>query len=677
MSKSVAALVSLTIFFTGCARTAPLRVAIPALPSESTTPSPYANVPFGKNLRTSSEFIVVDDFNAPEKKNRLGHLWQVEGVKEERLRPEVVPPDSLVGKRGMALFLNASIPSGKIGLFKSPLDGLDVSQAKALVLKCQIQTKAGAPFSGKLRLTLRDLRDQSQSVDFTRPCLLASASGGNGWKEAVFDRSLFAALDWNRLSEIAIAVSAGEDTLKAKVGLDEIAFFGVGDLEFRSQRDNLIGFPTATHAPEKTQALLAETQDDKFLYEIARDTWKYFENALDRKTQLPVDHIRVTDPGQVGAYTSPTNLAMYFLACVSAHELGLISRADAVKRISRTSETLRQMKRWHGFHYNFYSTVSLEPTRAYVSTVDSGWLAASWMVVRQAFPKELGEEAGKFLDEINFEELYDPINRQLRLGYDHAANKFSPYHYGLIASEARVASFIAIGKGDLEREHWWRIYRVLPKDWDWQSQVPNGGEVEIEGVRVLEGYYVHQGVKFVPSWGGSLFEFLMPSLVMKEKELAPKSFGLNNRIATEIQIDYALNRQGYPIWGMSPTSVSSGRQWRYVEYGVKYLGVKGYRDEGIIAPYASFLALDSLPEHAIDNIRKMLEIYPVYGEYGFYDSVNVRNGQVNSQYLALDQGMILVAIANYLKGGVIKGHFHRDAVARKAESLLGVEEWFR
>jgi hypothetical protein len=460
------------------------------------------------------------------------------------------------------------------------------------------------------------------------------------------------------------------------MGLDTVAFYGEGDLKVDSKKDNLLGFPEKGEAQQRTSQILAETESRKFLTEIARDTWKYFENAVDKNTHLPVDHIRVGEVSDIGTYTTPTNLARYFLAVVSARELRFISKKEAVKRIQESMETLRLMRRWKGFHYNFYDTNTLQVTREYASAVDSGWLAAAWIVVRQAFPKELGGLATHFLNEMNFNEYYEPGVGQLMLGYDDARKEYSPYHYGLIATEARVASYIGIGKGDLPREHWWMIYRTPPSSWDWQSQKAEGKEVEIERVTLFQGHYTYQGKKFVPSWGGSLFEFLMPTMVIKEKELAPEGLGLNNQIATMIQIDYALNRQGYPVWGISPASISSGRLWQYGEYGVKYLGAKGYRDEGVITPYASFLALETFPEHAIDNLRRMLQIYRIYGEYGFYDSINVHTGRVNTQYLALDQGMVLIAIANYIKEGVIKEYFHKDKVGRDAESLLTLEKFF-
>jgi len=663
------------LVFSSCAHGTPLKIRTLQPSSGSLPSSLYALVPETRSLRAVPQFFLIDDFNAKEAKNHLGEAWEIEPPPSGRLRFELASVDSLQQKRGSSLVLKPAIPAGSKGIFKSSLRGSDLSQSEALVLKCRIDTTEESPFPGKVEITLKDFQSRGDTHDLTSSCS-STGTEGNGWKEVILPRTLFPGIDWNQLNEIAFVISADGERLRTRVRIDEIAFYGRGDVEFDSQRDNLIGFPRGAPVKGRVAELLAETESERFLYEIAKDTWKYFENAIDKNTQLPVDHIRVGEPGGVGTYTTPTNLAMYFLACVAARELGIISKGVAVKRIRKTMETLRIMKRWKGFHYNFYDTVNLRVTRPYVSTVDSGWLAAAWVVIRQAFPKELGGLATRFLDETDFYEFYDPGIGQLRLGFDEKAGDFSPYHYGLIGTEARVTSLIGIGKGNLPDEHWWFIYRTPPDRWTWQNQVPQGKEVEIDRVTFFEGHYTYHGKKFVPSWGGSMFEFLMPTLVLKEKELAPKGLGLNNRLATEIQIDYALNRQGYPVWGISPASTSSGRQWRYVEYGVKYLGVKGYRDEGMVTPYAAFLALETVPEQAIDNLRRMLQIYPVYGEYGYYDTINVRTGRVNAQYLALDQGMVIAALANYLRRGVLKEYFHKDPIGKKAERFLTREEFF-
>ena len=114
----------------------------------------------------------------------------------------------------------------------------------------------------------------------------------------------------------------------------------------------------------------------------------------------------------------------------------------------------------------------------------------------------------------------------------------------------------------------------------------------------------------------------------------------------------------------------------YGEYGIKKLGVKGYPDRGVITPHASFLALDSLPKDAIKNIRKLLT-FDIYGEYGFYDSITFPSERVNTQYLVLDQGMVLIPIANYLKNGVIQEYFYKDPVGKRSKELLEQEDFFK
>lgn len=634
----------------------------------------YGMVPPGKSPRPLPQFLLIDDFSSRGDRNFLDGVWQIEGEGKEGLTKRFLSKDAFFENRGSSLELVASLPPGTSAVFKSPLGEGDMSQTQAMVFKCQLP--AAKTFTGKIEFILKDLHGVVQGGDVTQACSTGPL-GLNGWREVILPRSWFPKLDWDQLDEIAFKITSGPEPLKSEIGIDEIAFYGAGNVAADSEKDNLVGFPHAAVIPGRGRALTLELDDQKFLMMVAKDTWKYFENALDRETHVPVDHLRVGDAIDVGSYLTPTNLAMYFLACVAAHELGFISRKEAVRKIEKSFQTLRSLERWQGFFYNFYQSHSLKVTHPYVSTVDSGWLAAAWIVVRQAFPDELGEAATRFLNEVNFGEFYDPSNGQLRLGFDQGTGAFSPYHYGLIATEARVTSFIGVGKGDLPEKHWWSIYRAAPKEWEWQNQIPEGRTVEIDGTPVFEGYYTHQGKKFVPSWGGSLFEFLMPTLVMKEVQLAPQGLGLNDRIGTELHIDYALKEQGYPVWGISPASVANGKLWRYGEYGVKYLGVKGYRDEGVITPYASVLALETLPEAAIANLRIFLKSYEkIYGEYGFYDSVNVKNGRVNTQYLVLDQGMILAAIANYLRQGALQNYFHRDEIAQKAEKLLTREEIF-
>ena len=103
--------------------------------------------------------------------------------------------------------------------------------------------------------------------------------------------------------------------------------------------------------------------------------------------------------------------------------------------------------------------------------------------------------------------------------------------------------------------------------------------------------------------------------------------------------------------------------------------MKGYKS-GVITPHATYLGLEFAPEESIKNLRKMIDTYNAYGEYGFYDAINVKNGKVAIKYLCLDQAMSFIALTNYLKNGSIRNYFHNDPIAKNAEELLKVEDFF-
>jgi hypothetical protein len=145
--------------------------------------------------------------------------------------------------------------------------------------------------------------------------------------------------------------------------------------------------------------------------------------------------------------------------------------------------------------------------------------------------------------------------------------------------------------------------------------------------------------------------------------------GLNNHRHVQLQIAYAKEKN-YPAWGFSPCAIPDG----YSEFAVTFLGTKGYKEEGIVTPHASFLALEYEPEAVMKNILALKKLN-TYSSYGFYDSVNVKTGEVTKAHLALDQGMTMVSIANYLHNGVIREYFHHDPIGKRPEHLLIKEEF--
>jgi hypothetical protein len=438
------------------------------------------------------------------------------------------------------------------------------------------------------------------------------------------------------------------------------------------QQARLIAFPPTEDAAAPDPGL----PDRDFLLRIAADTWKYFRDVVDRETGLPLDNV-VLGQGQskVNSFTSTTNIGLYIMCVVSAVDLGLIDQAEALRRIRLTLATLRRLESWEGQFFNYYETISLDASGGTVSSVDNGWLAAGLVVARQAFPAELEAEIDPLLDQLDFGKLYDPAQGLLFLNYDARTSKHSDNHYGMFCTEPRLTSYLAIAKGDVPREHWWRMHRTLPAEWEWQQKRPWGEWREADGVKYFAGHYRKCFLKYVPSWGGSLFEFLMPTLVLDEQRLAPEGLGLNNRRVVEAHIDYARNLKRYPAWGISPCSTPEDTMG-YKEYGVKYLGAKGYEDEGVVTPHVTFLALAVDPAEAVRNLRELLRFPGVYGHYGFHDSVNVLNGAVSPRFLCLDQGMSLVALNNHLNDGAIRRRFHSWPEAQKQEDLLTREKFF-
>lgn len=457
----------------------------------------------------------------------------------------------------------------------------------------------------------------------------------------------------------------GDKTPTPMTGVD-FARFLVGRLQ---------GYPTQTVVKKDFPE-----DDREFLMMIAKDTWRFFDEIVDREHQLPLDTIQlgrdtpIAEDGWVGDYTNVTNIGVYLMCLAAGYDLGFLTREDVLDRVSRSIHTLEAMEYHHesGFLYNYYDTTTLERTSYFVSYVDSGWLVAGLYVVKGAFP-ELADEIDPLLQRGSFAFYYDDVDQHMFHGFYEHLEVYSDYHYGVFYTEPRAISAMAIGRGEVPKEHWFKMIRTFPEEFGWQQQIPiEVIEKETLGTRYKGGYYEWNDLKYVPSWGGSLFEALMPTMVLKEKELAPLGLGANNAVHVQGHIRFAKEELGYKVWGMSPSSVPNGG---YSEYGTEFLGSKGYK-AGVVTPHVSFLSLEYAPEEAIANLRALIANYDIYGEYGFYDAVDPLTGDVAYKYLALDQGMSFVALCNYLKDGVIRDHFNANEFASVINPLLAEEEFF-
>jgi hypothetical protein len=440
-------------------------------------------------------------------------------------------------------------------------------------------------------------------------------------------------------------------------------------------RARLVGWPLRFLADKQR----LPTDDRAFLERLARDTWRGLDALSDRDNGLPIDNIRLANgsvavaDAHIGDYTSSTNIGLSLIATVAAFDLQLITREQAVAKIRTTVATLKRLEAYHGLFYNFYDTTSLERTSNFVSFVDSSWLTAGLIVVRQAFP-EVHDAASALIAQTDYSFFYNRERKLVSHGYYVNLHRRSPFDYGVLFTEARLGSLIAIGKGDIPRDVWFAMIRTFPSDCDGQTMTPMATTTKsIEGHEVAAGFYEWEGLRYVPSWGGSMFEALMPTLVLDELQYAPKSLGNNGRIHALVQQRYAGEQLGYAVWGMSPSATPDGNG--YHEYGARVLGSFGYTG-GSVTPHASALALAVTPESAVANLRALAARYDLYGDFGFYDAVDPRSGAVAHTYLALDQSMLLIAIANSLDHGAIPKRFASDPILQKVLPMIGAEDFF-
>jgi hypothetical protein len=420
--------------------------------------------------------------------------------------------------------------------------------------------------------------------------------------------------------------------------------------------------------------------DDRALLErVARDTWRGLAAFTDREHALPVDHVRLSATSiarahaRVGDYTNVTSVGLYLASIAAAHEIGLLDRATALARAAGVLDTLDRLETWNGFFFNYYDTTTLERSSNFVSFVDSGWLTAGLMVLRQTFP-ELASRAATLIDRADYRLFWDPARGRMRHGYWTHTGKPSRFHYGVFYAESRLPSFIAIGKGDVPASHWFGMVRTFPAACTWQRQVPQGRRAKrIDGVDVFGGWYAWKDVRYVPSWGGSLFEALMPTLVLDEPALASASLGANDVAHATVQRRYAAETLGLPVWGWSSSATLD--PGGYGEHGVPDLGTIGY-PTGVVTPHASALALAVDAPAAVANLRALAARWPVYGDFGFYDAVDPATGAVAPVYLTLDQAMIFLATANRLCDGCVQRRFAADPIAQRALPVLGAERFF-
>jgi len=271
-------------------------------------------------------------------------------------------------------------------------------------------------------------------------------------------------------------------------------------------------------------------------------------------------------------------------------------------------------------------------------------------LVMQARLATVETTARTIANAMEFGFLVDPQRRLLSIGYRAADGTLDPSCYDLLASEARLASFFAIAKGDIATRHWFRLGRPVTA--------------------------VGHGAALI-SWSGSMFEYLMPSLVMR----APVGSLLEqtNHLIVRRQMDYG-DALGIP-WGVSESAYSARDlefTYQYSNFGVPGLGLKrGLSENAVVAPYATALAAMVDPARATDNLARLAALGAV-GRYGYYEALDYTRSRLPEgtafaivrAYMAHHQGMTIVAIVNVLVGGIMRERFHAEPQVQATELLL-------
>ena len=423
--------------------------------------------------------------------------------------------------------------------------------------------------------------------------------------------------------------------------------FGIGVTEGQTRKSNVV------HGPQSQAELL----------DIAERTWNYFKEYMnERYHYLPPDNYQNKRKDLVVPRTSSTNIGLGLLTIISAKDLGFISEEEMIDRLYKSIRTICSLEKWKGHLYNWYNIETKEILQpAFVSTVDSGnfvgYLYVTWQALEECKKKDSKNE--KVLEMINhiqkliydtdFKTLYDAKKSLFSVGFDAKENKLVDSYYDLLASEARLASFVAIAKRDVPYKHWFSLGRTLT---------------------TLDK---HKGLI---SWAGTMFEYFMPYVVMKNfaYTLMDETYEFciysQKKYAKKLDIPFGISESAYYLQDLN-------YNYQYKAFGIPWLGVKrGLKEEVVVSPYSSIMAIDKDEKEVLKNI-KALKRAGAYSKYGFYDAIDYTPNRVGKKrkavvktYMAHHQALILLSINNFLNEDILKERFSRNQEIKTLEILL-------
>jgi len=327
-------------------------------------------------------------------------------------------------------------------------------------------------------------------------------------------------------------------------------------------------------------------------------------------------------------------------------EFNTVFWKNILKSMDDKSQYIIDLKNKKDLYWNNKLKISIEKFENEIDTIES----CQGKEMIQARIKNINEKIIELVNSTDFSILYEEKRQLFSIGFDVEKGSMGNCYYDLLASEARQASFISVAKGDVDPGHWFKLGRSMAE---------------------------YGGSRGLVSWSGTMFEYYMPLLIMKNfpSTLLNETY----KAVTEAQKDYCKNKS--VLWGISESAFYNfdiNMNYQYKAFGVPKVGLKrGLVNELVISPYSTLLAMLIDLKGSLININSIIKS-GLEGKYGFYEAVDYTKDRLPKGmdkaiikcFMVHHEGMGLMAIHNVLNSNILQERFHRIPEVKAAELLL-------
>ncbi len=406
---------------------------------------------------------------------------------------------------------------------------------------------------------------------------------------------------------------------------------------------------------EKKEKNDINEKDREFLNKVSYDTWQYFKDYINQENNYLIpDNYQEDRKNKIVDRTSSTNIGLSFIAIMTAYDLKFITKEECFRLINNILDTIDKLEKYRGNLYNWYNIKTLKPLNDNISSVDNGNYIAYLYVLKsfciEVFNDEkLIKKIEQNINMIDFSFLYDNEKNLFSIEYNVRTGELSKSYYDLLASEARILSYVAIAKGDIPYKHWQSLSRNLVQRYGYTGLL---------------------------SWTGTSFEYFMPYELMSSYKYSlldeTYDFVIMNQMkyVSKKQIPWGISESAFNLYDME-------YNYQYKAFGIPTLGLKrGLKDDLVISPYASILALPKRGKVVLENMKKLID-FNSYGKYGYYDAIDFTNSRLQDKkyaqvktFMAHHQGLILMSINNALNKNIFQKRFEKNVEIKSIKILL-------